>query len=537
MSSIRGPGTPSTSNPLTSPLQNTPPPKSTQKLEGPTPGADGTPGLHSSFHAAPPSKSTAESPVSAQNGVSAARDGDATAVSNWLRAGGDPNEYDSDGWTPLLAAASRGHTEVIRQLLQAGANPNLARQWPDTREGGPSLAPLPIHYAGQSGNLDAMRALVSDDPTQLNKRMALNGHDLAMQLVFYHGANPQLFSDFVKMAKEVEPQFKLNHEVTTVRGLTHKQMAVQFNNLDLARQIQALEDQDFPWPDGAQRPANEPFANSPALEASRATSYRTLLQSIAPPGELTPQRQRLNALIGNIETAIRDATPSNAQAAVDQIKGQIAEIVRTDGSASLNELGGPLSQPPLVVAVTGGNGNDAQVEQRSNVRKAIVELLVNAGADPMVEERHPMAVDAFIRALVFNHLDEARIMASSPTMNPERLAEALNRQPRVNGLTGVHDTMLRASTASAEQIPSYLRQIQWLVESGARTDIPDFSGRTQRSIAETARDNPDVDPQVRQNGAAIVNLLNALAPDDLYSGPSSEVAPLAQEVRTTLNIA
>jgi hypothetical protein len=293
-----------------------------------------------------------------------------------------------------------------------------------------------------------------------------------------------------------------------------------------------------PWPAAESRPANQPFQNSPALEHARTSSYRQLLAELAPAGAVTPARQRLDQLVSGIETRLREVTPENAQASVDALRAQIDAIVQTDGAAALNQLGGPLSQPPLVVAVTGPNGAGPNPAARADLRKAIVELLVRAGADPMVEERHPMAVDAFIRALVFNHLDEVRIMASSPAMTPERLAEALNRQPRVNGLTGVHDTVLRSTTAPAEQLPAFLNQIQWVVEHGARVDLPDFSGRTQRAIAEQARDNPNASPQVRANGAAVVALLDALTgTGDAYTPAPPRPAPLAPETHTTLQIA
>ena len=41
----------------------------------------------------------------------------AVAVSVLLRHGADPNTYDADGDTPLITAASLGHTEVVQQLV------------------------------------------------------------------------------------------------------------------------------------------------------------------------------------------------------------------------------------------------------------------------------------------------------------------------------------------------------------------------------------------------------------------------------------
>jgi ankyrin repeat protein len=51
----------------------------------------------------------------------AAVTGDITAVRALLAAGASPDESDKDGWSALDAAASRGHSDVVAELLRSGA--------------------------------------------------------------------------------------------------------------------------------------------------------------------------------------------------------------------------------------------------------------------------------------------------------------------------------------------------------------------------------------------------------------------------------
>ena len=43
-----------------------------------------------------------------------------------LRAGQDPNEMEEHGYTPLLVSANKGRSDLVRILLDAGADPNLS---------------------------------------------------------------------------------------------------------------------------------------------------------------------------------------------------------------------------------------------------------------------------------------------------------------------------------------------------------------------------------------------------------------------------
>jgi ankyrin repeat protein len=183
-----------------------------------------------------------------------------------------------------------------------------------------------------------------------------------------------------------------------------------------------------------------------------------------------------------IEDGLADSG-GNADVAVATL-ATVRDLIENQG-ADVNALGGPLQQPPLVVAVTGNNGKPPD-PVRARLRHDLTRLLLAHGADPLRCERHPMAADSIIRASVFNHLDILALIAER--LPAHALAAALNRPASVNGLTALHDTVLRATTAAPGARQGYLDQIRWAVAHGARSDIEDFTGRTQREIAAAAAD-------------------------------------------------
>src|SRR3990167_7224855 len=60
--------------------------------------------------------------------ITASHIGDLEAVKELLQAGADPNIVNRGGQTPLYWASYHGYLEIVRELLQAGADPNIAEK-------------------------------------------------------------------------------------------------------------------------------------------------------------------------------------------------------------------------------------------------------------------------------------------------------------------------------------------------------------------------------------------------------------------------
>jgi hypothetical protein len=377
--------------------------------------------------------------------ITLARAGDVGGLQRWSAAGGNPNQYDPQGWTPLLAAAVRGQSHAV-QWLVTNAFIKADLSMPHGLCGA-----LPIHFAGQSGDVATAAVLLGVDPGQINTVWGLNGHTLFLQAVFF---------DHRELAA-----YALRHgadtAITTARGLGGMKLAAQFQNHDMMEII---------------RPFDAPAAD-------KKSYYEAFLRRIAPivPARDQATQQRSDQLVTMIADALAAAANDGD---VTRAVSELCAFIDTH-HIDVNRSGGPLQQPPLVVAVTGTDGDPPQ-PQRGTLRMELAQALLARGADPLVRERHPMGVDAIIRAAVFNHLDV--LAAMGHTMTPQRLAEAINEQPAVNGLTALHDTVLRASTASPQRLAGYLQQVRWLVANGARIDIDDYSGLTQQDMAERVAD-------------------------------------------------
>lgn len=393
--------------------------------------------------------------TSVDEACAVARGGDAQKLSDWLDAGGNPDLYDSGGWTPLLWAAVRGHSGACRLLLEGGANPSLPH-----RESGA----LPIHFAGQSGSVPTAELLLKKEPGHINVVWDIHGHSILLQAVFYGHI------ELTRYLLTLHPDMS----ITTARGLGAMDLATQFQNREM---MDLLRPHDVPAED-------------------KARYYRSFLQRIAPvvaPGE--EQLQALaDRLVHTIEDGIRRAASDSSavQATLDAVR----EIVE-GGGLSVNRLGGLLQQPPLIVVVTGNNGFPPNPDV-ARLRNELARYLLDHGADPTLHEKHPMGAQTIIRAAVFNHLDILKMCENY--VSARHLTDAINEIPLVNALTAMHDTVLRATMAEPDRFEGYLDQARWFVAHGGRSDIEEYSGVTQRNIAERAKD-----PEVRRRLIAVLD--------------------------------
>lgn len=360
-------------------------------------------------------------------------------LKTWLKEGNDPNQYDEEGWTPLLWAAARGNAECCKVLLENGADADMAHKFSGA---------MAVHLAGHSGSVETAKVILDKRPDHLDAVMDLNGHTILLQASFY--GHLELAAYLVKRGADTA--------LTTARGLGPMEMAQQFQNKEMMEIIRPYD--------------------SPAEK--KAENYKKYLARIAPViKEEEKESQKLSdELVATIENGIKQSF-TNADS-VDKTMAKVKELV-LEKKVDVNRLGGLLQQPPLVVTVTGNNGFPAN-ENTAYLRKNIAEILLKNGADPTLREKHPMGAQTVIRAAVFNHLDILKMCAEF--ISPQAMTDAINEYPVVNGLTALHDTVLRATMAAEDKFEGYLAQAKFFMEHGGKSDIEDFAGRTQKNIAE-----------------------------------------------------
>lgn len=370
------------------------------------------------------------------------KNGNYIELEKMLKDGFDPNQMDDGGWTPLLWASVRGHDSTVSLILDYGGNTSQRHGISDA---------LPIHMAGHSGDVETAKALLEKSPKDIDAVWDLNGHTILLQASFY--GHVELADFLVKRGADTS--------ITTARGLGPMEMAMQFQNKPMMDVIR-------------------PYDSSAKKKADYYRSYLERIAPVIPPDEMEVQNLS-DELVSVIENDLKEAIRTGIYN--EGTMKKIRKLVENKG-ADVNRLAGPLQQPSLIVAVTGNNGLPF-VEAAGRLRNEIASYLLENGADPSLHENHPMGAQTIIRAAVFNHLKILKMCEAY--MTQKQLTDAINEIPIVNGLTALHDTVLRATTADEGKFEGYINQSRWFMEHGGRSDIEDFSGRTQRKIAENCK--------------------------------------------------
>lgn len=404
----------------------------------------------------------------------AAQSGNIDVLSTWLHEGGSPDVENLEGWSPLMIASVRGQAEVVKFLLSddipGGKKANLNHRLENADA-------LPIFWAGQSGDLETVKTILKYDFEQLFVISKVNGHTLLLQLAFF-GSEKHLKTAEWVLGNIAEILGIPDNDFTTIENARIRLLSATnvrgYSCLSMSRL----------WNN---RPMEALFAKfDKSTDQQKQEYYKNLLKIIAipvPPDENERKKQQLTDRC--IETItdgfvkLSDLNPDDNKAfetAQSEIIKALFSII-SNPLFDINRLGGPLSQTPLIAALTGVNTNS----QIAGFREKIVLILLEYDADPDKPEKHPMAVDAVIRASVLNHFEILQLL--SKNMKPLAFAAALNEKPAINGQTALQDTVHRALTSSGEILSSHLEQIKWSVSKGANPDIEDHTGTSPKMLA------------------------------------------------------
>eukprot|EP01105_Mastigella_eilhardi_P022849 TRINITY_DN5696_c0_g1_i2.p2 TRINITY_DN5696_c0_g1~~TRINITY_DN5696_c0_g1_i2.p2 ORF type:complete len:662 (-),score=132.04 TRINITY_DN5696_c0_g1_i2:68-2053(-) len=151
---------------------------------------------------------------------------DLVGVKQLLAEGQDPNEKDNAGMTALHYAAGRGYSQMLEQLLLAGASPFLLDS---------VMGTSPLHLAAQGGNVGCLQLLLQHGAfIDLNNAFA--GHTPLQEAVWYK--NPVAARFLLEHGANSEIK---NHYCGTVDGFITPSMSVMDQVLNNAS-AKAIED-------------------------------------------------------------------------------------------------------------------------------------------------------------------------------------------------------------------------------------------------------------------------------------------------------
>jgi hypothetical protein len=143
------------------------------------------------------------------------------------------------------------------------------------------------------------------------------------------------------------------------------------------------------------------------------------------------------------------------------------------GRVDFNARYGRLGQPLLNLVPTGLSASGLQTEQQARYAE-VVDLFIQAGADPRIKETGLMQVSAGFRDAVFGYRDGLKCMIESIPEGVQRQT-FIDEQGIMNGYTRLIDAALSGRTEI----------IKLLLDCDADTSIKGFNGRRAYNAAVT----------------------------------------------------
>lgn len=98
--------------------------------------------------------------------MKAVQKNDVAAIDKLIAGGANVNELDPNGDAPLVMAAYLGHAEIVKRLLEAGA---------DVKAVDPSMKATALHAAAYAGRTEAARLLIQHG-IDIDKQGPRNGY-------------------------------------------------------------------------------------------------------------------------------------------------------------------------------------------------------------------------------------------------------------------------------------------------------------------------------------------------------------------------
>ncbi len=425
-------------------------------------------------------------PGALDRGITAARGGNVAELQAWLRAHGDIHARDANGLTVVHHAAVANRPDALKLLLDALA---LDPRRDATLLPPPTAnLPSPLQLAAQGNAVDTTRMLLDAEPRLMNHVWGLNGHTALVEAAFNNNA------DIVALLLAHQGTPAVDTLAVTVRGFTASDLAARAAGQDprAQRALDLLNAHNAALGLGNVAAAGQParFDHAPPVKQERLAQ---VLGAIEPtPRGSSAEYDALIAITQRAPPPVPPGTPPEAAAAQ---RAAFEATLLADFTAALD---GPGAATINLNALGQAMGTTPLIEASVRGYTSVVDLLLKRGADPLVHEEHPMGITGLFKAAVFGFTDAARLQLEAIRgRQPHNLATAVNEQGAANGLTPLHDAILRAQLPVAELLLSF----------GARADIQSHAGQTAAQLAAT---NPSVRQRVAQDAAAYPNLARLL---------------------------